>query len=37
MEDNTDDNIRPWLEGFVNSDFDAPRLIADAGKLDLVQ
>jgi hypothetical protein len=35
MEDGTDDIIRPWLEGFVNTDVDAIEMIKDAGKLDL--
>jgi hypothetical protein len=36
MEDNIDDIIRPWFQGFVKSDHDAVNLIAEAGKLDLV-
>jgi hypothetical protein len=35
MEDGTDDIIRPWLEGFVNTDVDAIEMIKNAGKLDL--
>jgi hypothetical protein len=35
MQDGTDDIIRPWLAGFLNTDKDGMEMIQDVGKLDL--